>query len=75
VRVRSAGPLSPGDSVYSIAFGEQSAGLVANAAPAPEGGYEALVVAQLEAIAQKSLHHGSLAGPALEILPLPYAIG
>jgi len=74
VRVRSAGPLSPGDSVYSTAFGDQSAGLVANAAPSPEGGYEALVVAQLEAIAQKSLHHGSLAGPALDILPLPYAI-
>ncbi len=74
VHVRSAGPLSPGESVYSPAFGDQSAGLVANAAPAPEGGYEALVVAQLEAVAQKSLHHGSPEGPALEILPLPYAI-
>lgn len=75
VRVRSAAPLAPGDSVYSPAFGEQSAGLVANAAPSPDGGFEALVVAQLEAIAQKSLHPGSPAGPALEILPLPYAIG
>ena len=75
VRVRSAAPLAPGESVYSPAFGDQTAGLVANAAPSPEGGYEALVIAQLEAIGQKSLHHGSLAGPALEILPLPYAIG
>ncbi len=75
VRVRADQALAPGESVYSTAFGEQSAGTVANVAPSPEGGFEALVVAQLEAIAQKSLHHGSLAGPALEILPLPYAIG
>jgi len=75
VRVRAAVPLAPGDSVYSPAFGEQSAGLVANAAASPDGGCEALVVAQLEAIAQKSLHHGSLAGTALEILSLPYAVG
>jgi folate-binding protein YgfZ len=74
VRVRSAGPLAPGEKVYSAAFGEQAAGIVAAAAPAPEGGYEALVVAQLEAIAQKSLHAASPAGPALEILALPYAL-
>lgn len=72
VRVRSAAPLVPGDSVYSEAFGDQSAGTVANVAPSPDGGFEALVVAQLEAIEKKSLHHGSLAGPALDIQPLPY---
>ncbi len=74
VRVRSDVALAPGESVYSPAFGDQSAGLVANAAASPDGGCEALVVAQLEAIARKSLHHGSLAGPVLEILPLPYPL-
>ena len=74
VRVRSATALAPGDSVHSAAFGEQSAGMVANVAPSPQGGFEALVVAQLEAIARKSLHHGSLAGPLLDIQPLPYAL-
>ena len=73
VRVRSAAPLVPGDSVYSEAFGDQSAGTVANVAPSPDGGFEALVVAQLEAIAKNSLRHGSLAGPALDIQPLPYS--
>ena len=73
VRVHSATPLTPGESVYSEAFGDQSAGTVANVAPSPDGGYEALVVAQLEAIGRKSLHFGSLAGPALDIQPLPYA--
>jgi tRNA-modifying protein YgfZ len=72
VRVRSTVPLSPGDSVYSGAFGDQSAGMVANVAPSPEGGFEALVVAQLEAIARNDLRHGSPAGPALAIQPLPY---
>jgi hypothetical protein len=74
VRVRSASPLAPGDSVYSDAFGDQSAGTVANVAPSPEGGFEALVVAQLDAIAKGDLRHGSLAGPSLSIEPLPYAL-
>jgi folate-binding protein YgfZ len=74
VRVRSATALAPGDKVYSAAFGEQSAGTVANVAPSPDGGFEALVVAQLEAIGQKSLHSVSPTGPALDILPLPYSI-
>jgi hypothetical protein len=72
VRVRSAVPLAPGSPVYSEAFGDQASGLVANVAPAPEGGFEALVVAQLEAIARDDLRHGSLAGPPLPIQPLPY---
>lgn len=74
VRVRSDQALAPGESVFSPAFGEQAAGLVANVAPSPQGGFEALVVAQREAIAQRSLHRLTPTGPALEILPLPYPI-
>jgi folate-binding protein YgfZ len=73
VRVLSATPLAPGESVYSDAFGDQSSGTVANVAPSPEGGFEALVVAQLEAIARADLRLGSLAGPPLAIQPLPYS--
>jgi len=73
VRFTGAEP-RPGESVYSPAFGDQAAGMVAGAAPSPEGGYEALVVAQIEAIAEGGLHRGSPAGPALPVLPLPYAI-
>ena len=72
VRVRAASPLAPGQSVYSEAFGDQAAGTVANVSPSPGGGFEALVVAQLEAIARGDLRLGSLAGPALPIEPLPY---
>lgn len=74
VRVHSPAALAPGDSVYSDAFGDQSAGTVANVAPSPEGGFEALVVAQLDAIARGDLRLRSLAGPALAVQPLPYAL-
>jgi folate-binding protein YgfZ len=74
VRVACAVPCTPGTSVYSSAFGEQSSGMVANVAPSPEGGFEALVVAQLEAIALDDLRLGTPQGTPLPILPLPYAI-
>ena len=64
---------APGDSVHTPAFGEQSAGIVVDAAPAPGGGYDLLVVAQLEGIGAGDLRLGSLAGERLQLLPLPYA--
>ena len=57
----------PGDSVYSRAFPDQSAGTIVNAAPAPGGGFDVLVVAQLEALAQKDLRWKTPDGPPLEI--------
>ena len=61
----------PGESVYSSAFGEQSAGTLVNAAPAPQGGFDALVVAQVEGLARRDLRWNSPDGPALEILRHP----
>jgi folate-binding protein YgfZ len=74
VHVSSAVACAPGASVYSSAFGEQAAGMVANVAPTPEGGWEALVVAQLEAIALDDLRLASPQGTPLKILPLPYPL-
>jgi tRNA-modifying protein YgfZ len=62
---------APGQSVYSPAFGDQSAGTIVNAARAPGGGYDALVVAQLESLAKGDLHLGSPDGPRLEIRSQP----
>lgn len=64
----------PGDPVYAAEFGEQAAGMFANVAPSADGGYDALVVAQLDAIRADSLRVGSPAGHVLSVLPLPYAI-
>jgi folate-binding protein YgfZ len=57
----------PGQSVYSSAFAGQSAGTIVNAAPSPEGGFDALVIAQVEALAQRDLRWNSPDGPPVEI--------
>jgi hypothetical protein len=66
--------ISPGDRLYSAAFGNQPCGTVVNAAPAPQGGYELLAVLQLAAAAEGNVRLGAPDGPALEALALPYAI-
>ena len=63
----------PGESVYSAAFGDQAAGIVANAAPAPDGGCDLLVVAQVESLERGDLRLKSPGGPALTILFRPHA--
>jgi len=61
----------PGQSVYSGAFGDQSAGTIVNAAPAPEGGFDALVVAQIESLERGDLRWKSPDGPKLEVRSRP----
>ncbi len=73
-RVSSSVELKPGDPVYGAEFGEQAAGIVANVAPMDGGGYEALVVAQIDSLKADSLCAGSADGPALKRQPLPYAV-
>ncbi|HSS28586.1 MAG TPA: folate-binding protein [Usitatibacter sp.] len=62
---------APGDSVYSAAFGEQSAGTVVNVASAPGGGFDLLVVAQIESLDRADLRWKSPDGPPLSILKRP----
>jgi len=62
---------APGQSVYSPAFGEQSAGTVANVARAPEGGYDCLVVAQIEGLREGNLRLGSPDGAPIAIRSHP----
>ena len=62
---------APGQSLYSGAFGDQAAGTVVNAAPAPDGGWDLLAVAQLESLRTADLHLDSPTGPALEIRSYP----
>jgi folate-binding protein YgfZ len=62
---------APGQSVYSGAFGDQAAGTIVNAAPSPEGGFDALVVAQIESLARDDLRWNSPQGPRLEVRSRP----
>lgn len=64
---------APGQSVYSAAFGDQSAGTVANAAPAPGGGHDLLVVAQIESLRDADLRLGSPDGAPLILRHQPAA--
>ena len=66
--------LAPGQEVFQAADPEQPAGLVAQAAPAPGGGWDAIVSLQLAAVEAGDLHVASAAGPALQLLPLPYLL-
>ena len=65
---------APGDSVYSADLDGQASGTVVNAAPAPGGGCDLLLVAQVESAASQPLHLKALDGAALSLKPLPYAL-
>jgi folate-binding protein YgfZ len=61
----------PGESVYSATFGDQAVGTIVNAAPVPEGGFDALVVAQIESLQRDDLRWKSPDGPGLEVRSHP----
>lgn len=68
------GELAAGQEVFQAADPEQPAGIVAQAAPSPTGGWDAIVSLQLAAAEAGDLHAGSATGPALQLLPLPYLL-
>ena len=65
---------APGARLYAPAFGDQPCGTVINANAAPGGGGEFLFVAQVTAIAGGVLRLDAVDGPAVSLLPLPYAL-
>jgi len=73
-KVNATEPPQPGDAAFSPVFGDQAAGEVVQAAPAPHGGYDLLVVAQVESLRDGRLHLRALDGPALTLKPLPYPL-
>lgn len=70
----SEGELAAGQEVFQAADPEQPAGLVAQAAPAPGGGWDAIVSLQLGAAQAGDLHAGQANGAPLRLLPLPYLL-
>jgi folate-binding protein YgfZ len=68
------GELAAGQEVFQAGEPEQPAGVVVQAAPAPAGGWEAIVSLQLSAAEAGDLHAGSATGPALRLQPLPYLL-
>jgi len=66
--------LAPGQALFSSLDAEQACGTVVQIAQAPTGQQFCIASLQTEAAAQGLLHAGSAQGPALHIVPLPYAL-
>lgn len=65
---------APGTEVFSPSSESgQGAGRIVDAAPAPEGGFEALAVVQISSAEADDLRLRDAQGPALRLLDLPYA--
>ena len=72
--VHCATVLKAGDEVFDSAKPDQPCGLVAQAAAAPQGGFDAIVSVQTSAIAGPGLRLGQADGPVLELLSFPYEL-
>lgn len=72
--VESNTPPQPGDELYSADMEGQASGMVVNASPAPDGGYDMLAVVQISSHKDQTVHWKSLDGPALRFKRLPYPI-
>ena len=72
--VHAEAPLDVGQEVFHSADAEQPCGLVASVAPAPLGGFDAIVSIQTAAAIDGRLTAVSVNGPTLALLPLPYPL-
>ncbi len=64
----------PGDELYSADMEGQASGMIVNAAPAPDGGYDLLATVQNSSRETQVVHWKSLQGEPLKFLPLPYPL-
>jgi hypothetical protein len=72
--VHADAAMQPGQEVFHAPDPSQPCGQVVEAAPAPQGGFDAIVSMQVSAADGGRLTLGSADGPALELLPLPYPL-
>jgi folate-binding protein YgfZ len=63
-----------GDELFSAEMEGQACGMIVNAEPAPDGGYDVLASVQSSSQGTQQVHWKSLQGAALLFLPLPYAL-
>lgn len=74
-RVHCKQEMQAGMELYSASSDSgQGAGRVVDAAPAPQGGYEALVVTPIVCAEANDLQIGNADGPRLRLLDMPYPL-
>ena len=71
---QSPEPMQAGQEVFHEADADQPCGLVAQAAPAPDGGWNAIVSIQIAAAQGGGLTVGGPRGPALSVEAAPYPL-
>ena len=64
----------PGDELYSADLPDQATGMIVNAAPSSDSGFDVLAVIQISSAVGHELHLKSIQGPPLRLQALPYAI-
>ncbi len=69
-RLHTARQVTPGTAIYTRESAEQPCGMVANAAPAPGGGYDALAIIQESFVETDTLHFGVADGQIEAIEPV-----
>jgi folate-binding protein YgfZ len=72
--MRAESQVAPGQEVFAANDAEQPVGTVVQAAPAPDGGWAAIVSMQIAALDVGGLHAGGPDGVALTVEPLPYPL-
>jgi len=70
----ASGSLQAGQEVFHEADPSQPCGLVVQAAPAPDGGWDAIVSIQISAAGSGRLTAGSAQGDVLALQPAPYPL-
>lgn len=66
--------VSAGDELFLPAADGQPCGIVAQAAAAPGGGFDAIVAIQISAFEAGGVRVGQLTGPELTLAPMPYPL-
>jgi tRNA-modifying protein YgfZ len=67
-------PMSAGQELFHESDASQPCGIVAQAAPAPEGGWDAIVSMQIVAAQGGTVTVGSADGAAVQVQPAPYPL-
>jgi len=69
-----AAPLAAGQEIFRSDDGEQPCATVVQAAPHPDGGWDAIVSGQVAALQAGDLHLASAEGPDIQIRAMPYPL-
>jgi folate-binding protein YgfZ len=72
--VHADSDMAAGEEIFMASDDSQPVATVVQAAPAPQGGFDAIISGQLAAVEAGGLHLGKSTGPALHMLPLPYPL-